>query len=78
MADGLRALGLDPLPSEANFLLVEVGEDRAPLINRALLERGVIVRPARAFGAPGGIRITVGRPEETDRLLAAMAGALAG
>ncbi|MCU0308868.1 MAG: histidinol-phosphate transaminase [Thermoleophilia bacterium] len=78
MADGLRALGLDPLPSEANFLLVEVGEDRAPLINRALLERGVIVRPARAFGAPGGIRITVGLPEETDRLLAAMAGALAG
>jgi histidinol-phosphate aminotransferase len=72
MADGLRALGIDPLPSEANFVFVEVGEDRAAAIDRALTTRGVIVRPTAGFGAPGGLRITVGTPEQNDRLLAAM------
>ncbi len=72
MADGLRALGIDPLPSEANFVFVEVGEDRAAAIDRALTTRGVIVRPTAGFGAPGGLRITVGTPDQNDRLLAAM------
>jgi histidinol-phosphate/aromatic aminotransferase/cobyric acid decarboxylase-like protein len=30
------------------------------------------VRPTAGFGAPGGLRITVGTPDQTDRLLAAM------
>ncbi len=76
MADGLRALGLDPLPSSANFVFVEVGAQRAAAIDAALTRRGVIVRPTGGFGAPGGLRITVGLPEHTDRLLAAMADAL--
>jgi histidinol-phosphate aminotransferase len=76
-ASGLRALGLDPLPSTANFLLVDLGSvARAEAMNAALLARGVIVRPARAFGAPTCLRITIGLPEENARLLAAAAGAL--
>ncbi|MEW6582293.1 MAG: histidinol-phosphate transaminase [Actinomycetota bacterium] len=76
-AGGLRALGLDPLPSDANFLLVPVGTPaRAAALNEALLDRGVIVRPARAFGAPDALRVTVGLPEENDRMLAALAEAL--
>ena len=77
MDAGLRALGLDPLPSQANFLFMEVGVDRARALDAALTARGVIVRPAGAFGAPGALRITVGTPDQTDRLLAAMAEALA-
>ncbi len=77
MDSGLRGLGLDPLPSEGNFLFVEVGIERAAAINAALTSRGVIVRPTRAFGAPGGLRVSVGLPSETDRLLAAMSDALA-
>lgn len=77
MDAGLRGMGLDPLPSEGNFLFVEVGDLRAAAINAALTSQGVIVRPTRAFGAPGGLRITVGLPSETDRLLAAMTDALA-
>jgi histidinol-phosphate aminotransferase len=76
MAEGLRALGLEPLPSEANFVFVEVGEERAALLDRALTARGVIVRPTGGFGAPGGLRITVGTPAQGDRLLVAMAEAL--
>ena len=38
---------------------------------------GVIVRPARAFGAPAAIRVTIGLPDENARFLAAAAEALA-
>ncbi|MEZ0284270.1 MAG: histidinol-phosphate transaminase [Thermoleophilia bacterium] len=78
MAAGMRELGLAPLPSEANFLLVDLGSpERAQAVNAALLARGVIVRPARAFGAPSALRVTVGFPEENARFLDAAAGALA-
>ncbi len=50
-------------PAVANFLFVDVGDD-AETLNRALLERGVIVRPMGPFGAPGALRITAGTPEE--------------
>jgi histidinol-phosphate aminotransferase len=77
LAGGLRALGLAPLASRANFVLVELGEERAAAVNEALLDQGVIVRPAGPFGAPGALRISVGRPHENARLLAAMGAALA-
>ncbi|HSJ74230.1 MAG TPA: histidinol-phosphate transaminase [Miltoncostaeaceae bacterium] len=78
IAAGLRELGLAPLPSAANFLLVDLGSpERARAVNAALLARGVIVRPARAFGAPSALRVTVGFPEENARFLDAAAGALA-
>jgi histidinol-phosphate aminotransferase len=77
LAAGLRALGLAPLPSAANFVFAEIGPDRARAAYEGLLARGVIVRPTRAFGAPGGLRITAGWPEENDRFLAALAEVLA-
>jgi histidinol-phosphate aminotransferase len=77
LAAGMRELGLEPLPSAANFLLVELGSPvRARALNAALLERGVIVRPARAFGAPSALRVTVGFAHENARFLAAAADAL--
>jgi histidinol-phosphate aminotransferase len=79
LASGLRALGLEPLPSTANFVLVDLGSpERAMAVNAELLARGVIVRPTRAFGAPAALRITVGWPEENARFLAAAQQALAG
>ena len=74
---GLRALGFAPLPSSGNFLLVGMGSaERAARINRALLARGIIVRPTGPFGAPDALRITIGRPDENAALLMAMAGVL--
>jgi histidinol-phosphate aminotransferase len=62
----MRGHGLDPvLPAVGNFLFVEVGEDGQPLFE-ALLREGVIVRPQHGFGAPGGLRISVGTPEENE------------
>ena len=78
VAAGLRDLGLEPLPSAANFLLVDLGShQRATALNEALLRQGVIVRPAGPFGVPAALRITVGWPQENARMLAAMAAALA-
>jgi histidinol-phosphate aminotransferase len=65
LADGLRSLGLEPLPSSTNFLFVP--HERAAELADGLLGRGLPVRPS-----PGAIRITVHRPEADDRLLAAL------
>jgi len=60
LARGLQAMGLRVLPSQAPFLLVEVGDGAG--CTRALLRRGVAVRDASSFGLPGWIRVTVRRP----------------
>jgi histidinol-phosphate aminotransferase len=62
----LREHGFEPAtPSVTNFLFFEVGDDSRPLFEQ-LLREGVIVRPTAAFGAPGGIRVTVGTAEENE------------
>jgi len=68
---GLRALGLEPPPSQANFVYCDLHRPAAP-IHDAMLRAGVILRPVGATA----IRITVGLPEENDRALAALATAL--
>jgi histidinol-phosphate aminotransferase len=68
---GLVAAG----PAVANFLFVRVGD--AASLDRALLERGVIVRPMGPFGAPDALRITAGTPEEIAFLEAALDEVLA-
>jgi histidinol-phosphate aminotransferase len=70
LADGLRSLGLEPLPSWTNFLYVP--HERAAELADGLLGRGLPVRPS-----PGAIRITVHRPEADDRLLEALGEILA-
>jgi len=66
---GLRALGLEPFPSRANFLYVPLFEPAA--VGEALLRSGVVVR---VF--PEGVRITVRDREDDDLLLEALARAL--
>jgi histidinol-phosphate aminotransferase len=70
--DALREHGFDPVgPAVANFVFAEVGEDSRPLFEQ-LLQEGVIVRPTAGFGAAGGIRVTVGTPEENAFFRAAL------
>jgi histidinol-phosphate aminotransferase len=68
---GFRELGLSFAPSDANFVLVQVG-DRAEQVYQALLQRGVITRPLGAFGLGEHLRVTVGTPEENERFLKAL------
>jgi histidinol-phosphate aminotransferase len=59
LAGLLREHGVEPFPSEANFLLVRVrGDDLA--LAEGLLKRGLLVRPGQDFGMAGYIRVTIG------------------
>jgi histidinol-phosphate aminotransferase len=64
-------MGIPALPTQANFCLVDVGTD-ARKVYEALLRRGVIVRAMNAYGLNTYIRLTVGRPEENQRLIRAL------
>jgi len=56
-------MGLFYVPTQANFILVRVGED-ASQVERELLKRGVIVRGMGGYGLSEFIRVTIGRPRE--------------
>ena len=75
LAELLRARGVEPFPSEANFLLVRVGVDDVALAE-ALLRRGLLIRPGRDFGMPGYIRVTIGPVTLMERLADEIAGVL--
>jgi histidinol-phosphate aminotransferase len=76
LAAALREAGLEPLGSEANFLLVEHGAEDAAL-TEGLLRRGVLVRPGSELGLPGWARITLGPRPLMDRVADALPSALA-
>ncbi len=75
LAAAVEELGCRPFASQANFFLIDVNGDGRTLYEN-LLRQGVIVRPMQAYGYPGKIRITPGRPEENDRFLRSLAAAL--
>ena len=74
---GLAALGLRVPVSAGNFVLADLGRPAAA-VNDALLRQGVIVRPLANYGLLNHLRITTGTAAQNERLLAAMASALAG
>jgi histidinol-phosphate aminotransferase len=61
----LESLGIAVWPTDANFLLAQVGGGTS----ERLLREGIIVRPLDAFGLPDHIRISIGLPEENERLV---------
>jgi histidinol-phosphate aminotransferase len=69
---GLARLGVPAFPSAANFLLADFGS-RAPRLLRALARRRILLRDRAAdFSRIGYVRITVGTPAQTRRLLRAI------
>jgi histidinol-phosphate aminotransferase len=67
MQAALAELGIKTVPSQANFLLMEVGDGNA--VFRALLQHGVIVRAMESYKLPAWIRVTIGLPTENERFL---------
>lgn len=65
-----KRLGVPYVPSNANFILAEVGDGR--VVFDRLLRLGVIVRPVGGYGLPAHVRISVGLAEENRRLVAAL------
>ena len=71
---GLAQLGLKPIPSEANFLMVPMGSETAARdLCEQLLRRGVIILNLAGFGLPECVRISTGTSEENQICLDALA-----
>lgn len=69
-----KKLGLEYVPSSANFVLVRVGDgDR---VFKDLLARGIIVRAMRSYKMPEWIRVSVGTMEQNRRFLRELPGVL--
>jgi len=66
----LDLMQVEHLPSQGNFLLLRVGDGEAAC--RALLRKGIIVRPVTGYGLPEWIRVTVGLAPENTRFLDAL------
>jgi histidinol-phosphate aminotransferase len=77
LRDRLHERGLACLPSQTNFLLVDLGHEAADL-ERRLRERGVVVRPMGGYGLPQTLRISVGSRPENERLVASLDACAAG
>ena len=75
LAERLREAGATPYPSQANFLLADVGVDDVAL-TEGLARRGFLVRAGSEFGLAGFVRITTGPIPLMERVAAELAGTL--
>ena len=67
-----RIHGIDPRPSQGNFLLCNIADGKATQVFQALARRGIFVRYFNAPRLRDSLRISVGRPEHTDALVEAL------
>jgi histidinol-phosphate aminotransferase len=65
-----QQMGLEVIPSAANFILVRVGDGQRVFTD--LQKQGVIVRPLGGYKLPEWIRISIGTEQENKRCLAAL------
>lgn len=70
LGEGLRALGAHTLPSAANFVTARFDDARG--LSEALAGRGILVRHLENYGMPDWLRISVGSPQDVERVLAAI------
>lgn len=79
MLDALTALdGVTAFPSAANFILFRVPAGRGTALFEGIKRGGVLIKNLSAAGGALAdcLRVTVGKPEENDAFLAALAAAL--
>jgi histidinol-phosphate aminotransferase len=66
----IAKLGLEQVPTQANFLLMRVGNGND--VFERLLRQGVIVRPMAVYEFPDYVRVTVGTMEENRKFIEAL------
>lgn len=76
LREACQRWGLATVPSACNFLLVDLGQEAAPIFD-ALLRRAVIVRPVANYGLPNHVRVTIGEPHHNQAFIDAMDAVLA-
>ena len=75
LREEVKKMGCTSYPSQSNFLLIDVKMD-AKKMYKAMLDKGVVVRPMHLFGLSDCIRVTSGTDEENTRFLAVLAECL--
>jgi histidinol-phosphate aminotransferase len=73
-----RMPGVDPIPSQANFIFCWLQGRSGREIADALAAQGILVRSFSDPSLEHAIRVTVGRPEQNDALLSALHGVFGG
>jgi len=76
LSQSIASLGLEVLPSVANFLAIRFPDadgKRAADADKFLSERGLVLRAIGAYGMPEFLRLTVGSQEANERVVAALA-----
>jgi histidinol-phosphate aminotransferase len=76
MVEQLGELGLEVADSQANFCWVALGDRDESEVVGALARAGVAVRPGKALGGPGFLRVSYGTRAENERFIDALAGAV--
>lgn len=76
MYEGLTQLGVSFVPSQGNFVLIDLGQPAMPIYQSMLL-MGVITRPVGNYGLPNHLRVSIGLAHENERFLKALAQAIA-
>jgi histidinol-phosphate aminotransferase len=78
IVEGLRALGVEPAESQANFGWFDLPDPATEdAVVAGLSQRGVLVRAGRALGREGAVRVTYGTTDQNQRFLAALRDLLA-
>lgn len=67
----LSDLGVEAIPSQANYVLVNLGRP-ADEVARQLLPHGVIIRPGAMWRLPAWARVTIGTAGENRRVIASL------
>lgn len=75
LSKALIRIGLTVYPTQANFILVDVGQSADTVFN-CLLKQGVIVRSMASYGFNRCIRVNAGLSEENERFIEALTGIL--
>ncbi len=68
-------MGLEYIPSYANFVLVKVGDGNE--VFRKMMDKGVIVRAMAAYKLPQWVRISIGTMEQNQRCITVLKEVLA-
>jgi histidinol-phosphate aminotransferase len=71
LAENLKKLGFEALPSVGNFLLADFGP-KAEEIRVKLKDKGIFIRQMGAYNLPYHLRVTVGTADDNARLIGAL------
>lgn len=75
VTQALKTLGLNIVPSQTNFVFIDLGQPVEP-VWKAMFEQGVVVRRLDGMGAPTGMRLCLGKQRDLQRAITALAKAL--